>query len=471
MTQQHFGQPQANRPGQMTAVMRAVAATGPKVLRIGVVQSGRVVEERIIKQRTHVTVGPSEKSMFVIASDAVPANFRLFELVADEYCLNFVDSMTGRIALPSGISDLSVLKGHAKRVAQGIYQLKLTEDSRGKVVLGDVTFLFQFVAPPPVQPRPQLPVAVLRGATSIDWTTTMIAAFSFLLHFLGIGSLYSDWLDPIVNEEANLASLVDSVKSLPPPPPVEQKSDADADTTGKAEEKAEGAKETSGRKSAGAAGPAGAKMSSAAAAKLSKDLEALGMAAIGSLSGAGPATAGVLSGRGEVATGALDQAAASSAGVSAAGMGDLKLGGGGGAIRPGASGAGLASIGASGKTEGTQGTGEKAKVSGPKGNANVGGANVSGGAVANASRVVAGMKAGFRNCFNRELASNPDAQGTIRLTIKVGPGGEVQNVTAAPSGSLGSAVECVKGRARSAQFDPPEGGSAVIVVPVTFVKQ
>ncbi len=54
MTQQHFGQPQANRPGQMTAVMRAVAATGPKVLRIGVVQSGRVIEERIIKQRTHV---------------------------------------------------------------------------------------------------------------------------------------------------------------------------------------------------------------------------------------------------------------------------------------------------------------------------------------------------------------------------------------------------------------------------------
>src|SRR5512133_1525084 len=118
MTQQHFGQPQTNRPGQMTAVMRAVAATGPKVLRIGVVQAGRVVEERIIKLRTHVTVGPSEKSMFVIASDAVPANFRLFELVGEEYCLNFVDSMTGRVALPSGISDLSVLKGHAKRTAQ-----------------------------------------------------------------------------------------------------------------------------------------------------------------------------------------------------------------------------------------------------------------------------------------------------------------------------------------------------------------
>ena len=54
--------------GQMTAVMRAMSqAAGPKVLRIGLVQGGKVIEERIIKQRTHVTVGPSEKSMFVIA--------------------------------------------------------------------------------------------------------------------------------------------------------------------------------------------------------------------------------------------------------------------------------------------------------------------------------------------------------------------------------------------------------------------
>jgi hypothetical protein len=453
----------------MTAVMRAVAATGPKVLRIGVVQSGRVIEERIIKQRTHVTVGPSEKSMFVIATDAVPANFRLFELVGDEYCLNFVDAMTGRVALPSGISDLSVLKGHAKRNAQGVYQLKLTEDSRGKVVFGDTTFLFQFVAPPPVQPKPQLPVAVLRGATSIDWTTTMIAAFSFLIHFLGIGSLYSDWLDPVVNEEASLASLVDSVKSLPPPPPVEQDKSAGDTQASKADAKADQPKQTGGQRQAASAAAGGPKMSAAQAARLSKDMEMLGMATLGALSTSGAATAGVLTG-GDVATSALDSVASSGAGVSA-GMGDLHLSGGGGTVRPGPGSGSLASIGSSGKTEGTQGTGAATKVAGPKGNANVGGAAVSGGAVANASRVVAGMRAGFRNCFNRELAANPDAQGTIRLTIRVGPGGEVQNVTAAPSGSLGSAVDCVKARARSATFDPPEGGSAVIVVPVTFVKQ
>lgn len=468
MTQQPFSQPQTNRPGQMTAVMRAVAATGPKVLRIGVVQGGRVIEERIIKQRTHVTVGPNERSMFVIASNAIPPSFRLFELIDSEYYLNFVDSMAGRVALPTGISDLTVLKGQAKRTQQGAFQLKVTEDSRGKLVIGETTFLFQFVAPPPMQPKPQLPVAVMRGATSIDWSTTMIAAFSFLLHFLGIGSLYSDWLDPVINEDASLASLVDSVKSLPPPPPVEQQPTEPDKNAKNADDSKDAQKSSGAQRSAGAAGTAG-KMSSRQVAALTKALDSLEMATIGALSSQGAATAGVLSG-GEVATGALDEAAKTSAGVSS-GMGDLKLAGGGGALTPGMVGGGLKTLGSSGQSEGTQGSGAAAKVAGPKGNASVGGAAVSGGEVANASRVVAGMRAGFRNCFNRELAQNPDAQGKIDLSIKVGPGGEVQSVNAAASGNLGSAVECVKARARSAQFDPPSGGSAVIKVPVTFVKQ
>ena len=112
------------------------------------------------------------------------------------------------------------------------------------------------------------------------------------------------------------------------------------------------------------------------------------------------------------------------------------------------------------------------KVQGPKGSANVGGASVSGGTVSNAARVVAGMRAGFRSCYNRGLAENPDAQGSIRLSIRVGPGGEVQGVTASSSGNLpGSVTSCVQSRAQAAQFDPPEGGSAVVVVPVSFVKQ
>ena len=103
----------------MTAVMRAMPqVTGPKVLRIGLVQGGKVIEERVIKQRTHVTIGPSEKSMFVVPSQNVPPNFRLFELIGNEYHLNFLDGMTGRVALQTGITDLAALRGQAKRITR-----------------------------------------------------------------------------------------------------------------------------------------------------------------------------------------------------------------------------------------------------------------------------------------------------------------------------------------------------------------
>jgi outer membrane biosynthesis protein TonB len=194
------------------------------------------------------------------------------------------------------------------------------------------------------------------------------------------------------------------------------------------------------------------------------------MATLAALSGVGPATANVLR-SGEVPTSALDAAAASEAGVSASGTG-LKLGGAGGTVRPGSMGGGLASIGSSGKAAGA-GSGTTAVVKGPKGSASVGDASVAGGNVADAARVVAQMRAGFRACYRHGQDENPDIEGKVALSIKVGPTGQVSSVTATKTGNLPqSVVDCVKARANSATFAPPQGGGAAVVqVPVTFVKQ
>lgn len=463
----HTSQQPSLRPGQMTAVMRAVAASGPKVLRIGLVTGGRVTEERIIKERVDVTVGPSERSMFVLSTDHIRSSHKLFELVGDSYVLNFLDGMTGRVALPTGVSDLDVLKGQSRRGPGGSYQVRLTEDSRGKVTIGDTTFLFQFVAPPPIQPRPQLPVAVTRGAGGIDWRTTIIAAFAFFGHFMAIGAMYSDWLDPVIDEQVSLAGLIDTIEQLPPPPPAEEKPPEEAE---KSDEKAEAAEEKAQpqpqqSQSSKVPDQPGGKLNEAQAAALSNELEQLSMMTLGALGAAGPATAGVLQG-GEVPTGALDAAAASGAGVGVGG--DLKLGGRGGPVQPGAS-QGLGSIGSTGK--GSSGTGSVSEVKGPVGNASVS-SSVAAGSVSNAASVVAGLRAGFRRCYQQGLEQNPDIAGSIRLTISVGPGGEVSSVGGGPTGNIpGSVVDCVKGRARAAQFAPPDGGSAVINVPISFVKQ
>src|SRR5207247_839109 len=115
------------------------------------------------------------------------------------------------------------------------------------------------VAPPPVQPRPQLPLAVKGGlASQIDWTLTIVAAFSFLLHFGIVGAMYSDWMDPIVGDDFNVAGLVDMMKNIPPPPAVEvpDKSTEAATTATAAAEKpkpsgAAGAKPAAAGRSAG----------------------------------------------------------------------------------------------------------------------------------------------------------------------------------------------------------------------------
>ena len=100
----------------MTAVMRAMSIapiTGPRLIRIGIVRGGRVIEERVIKDRSTVTVGSSETSTFIVSARGLTPEFPIFERVGNDYCLNIVDGMKGRIALPTGFTDLADLRGSA----------------------------------------------------------------------------------------------------------------------------------------------------------------------------------------------------------------------------------------------------------------------------------------------------------------------------------------------------------------------
>lgn len=468
---EHTQSQSSTKPGQMTAVMRAMdQAAGPKVLRVGLVMGGKVMEERVIKERTHVTIGPSEKSTFVTPGKNVPSNFRLFELVGNEYVLNFMDNMTGRLAQKSGVTDLADLKLQAKTTTVGnatVYQAPLTDDARGKVVVGDTTFLFQFVAAPVVAVKIQMPVSVQGGfGTSIDWSTTIIAAFSFLLHFGLVGTIYSDWLDPPVSNEFDVAQLLESIKNLPAPPPVEEPKET-ADTATPTPQ-AEAPKTPT----PAAKAESGGKVSDTRAAQISNELQQLDLQMLGALNSMGDATQGVLE-RGDVPMGLFDNAAASSAGASAlGGMGGLNLGDSGGAVRPGAAGNSLANIGDTQAAAGAASAGGATKtVKGPTGSANVGGAAVTGN-VANAQSVVAGMGAGFRRCYNRGLQTDPTMKGSVRITARIGPNGEVLSASPSGGGGLsGEVIGCVVSRVQSAQFAPPDGGGATVVIPVSFVSQ
>ncbi|MFO0550187.1 MAG: AgmX/PglI C-terminal domain-containing protein [Polyangiaceae bacterium] len=92
--------------------------------------------------------------------------------------------------------------------------------------------------------------------------------------------------------------------------------------------------------------------------------------------------------------------------------------------------------------------------------------------VANANAVVASMAAGFRRCLNQSLKDEPKIEGKVVVETKVGPNGEVQSAKAKPGSALPkSLVDCVVARVSSGQFSPPEGGSAVLQIPVSLAGQ
>ncbi len=112
-----------------------------------------------------------------------------------------------------------------------------------------------------------------------------------------------------------------------------------------------------------------------------------------------------------------------------------------------------------------------AKPEKPLGTAKIGTLIMSGGTVANAKSVAAQMRGRFRNCYNAGLKGDPELAGSATLIAKIGPHGEVMSVGGGASGGFSTIVPCLKSVVRSGGFAPPEGGSALIGIPITFVKQ
>jgi hypothetical protein len=178
------GAPQAARPQPVrTGAVSPPPPPQPKILRIGIIQGGRIVEERLVRERISVTVGQSAKNMFVVPSEALPRMLVMFEVTPTGYALNYTPQMDGRISLGDAVVPLAQLQQRSAPKQGGFFQLMLTDKSRGKVIAGDMTLLFQFVTPPPRQPRPQLPPSVRGGfGTQIDGMMATVLGVSSLLH-------------------------------------------------------------------------------------------------------------------------------------------------------------------------------------------------------------------------------------------------------------------------------------------------
>ncbi len=95
---------------------------------------------------------------------------------------------------------------------------------------------------------------------------------------------------------------------------------------------------------------------------------------------------------------------------------------------------------------------------------------VFGSSVPDASRVLFGMRVGFRYCYAKQLLSNPTEAGKILERIAVNGNGEIAKVELLPPTTLSEPLRsCIKERIEASQFEPPSHRKkAVVTAEVTF---
>lgn len=104
-------------------------------------------------------------------------------------------------------------------------------------------------------------------------------------------------------------------------------------------------------------------------------------------------------------------------------------------------------------------------------NAQLGAATATGGEISNLNRVVAGMRAGFRSCYQRALADAPGYAGKLDIKLTVDAQGGVPAAKVTSPQYNGVVFACIEARAKAAQFEPPAGGKpATVTFSVTLSK-
>jgi hypothetical protein len=164
----------------------APQSQGPRqrILRIGVLLGGKLVEERLIRDRATVSIGQSMKNTFSVPVEGLPLEFPMFVIDQGRYYLRFLNNMDGRLSDGGNVNTLDALKGRGAQNHGGYWQVPLADNARGKMSVGDLTVLFQFVTEPPRQPKPMLPASV-RGtfADRFDPRLSVILGASIIIHF------------------------------------------------------------------------------------------------------------------------------------------------------------------------------------------------------------------------------------------------------------------------------------------------
>ncbi len=429
---------------------------GPRqrILRIGILLGGKIVEERLIRERTSVTIGQSMKNTFSIPVEGLPLELTLFSLEEGKYYLRFLNKMDGRLSAGDRVDTLDALKGRGAVNHGDYWQVPLSENSRGKLSLGDMTILFQFVTEPPRQPKPMLPASV-RGtfADRFDPRLSVILGASIILHFaVVIIALTMDVPTGtgIADRAYNLTFTQEEYKVEIEQPKVETPTETGS-AAGSAEKKEE-KKEIPVVKKPDA--PAGGGRDNAADVQLQQEENARAMADLLTGEGADGTSEGDMSKRRPGADLGQQIADVREGGKTVA------VGGGGGR---GPRGDGDARVG-TGKGPGINGPGGTETAGGPKEEkAPAGRISVSDKQTFDESsltpdivlsKIQSAYMAGLKRCYKEHLKKDASARGKVTLSLTVNETG--RTVKGAAKGFASEVDDCITAQMSSWRFPVPK---------------
>ncbi len=338
----------------------------------------------------------------------------------------------------------------------------MNEDQRGKLVVGEVTLLWQFVAPPAEVPKPALPNAA-KGAhfKSMDRLFSVVLVVSFAAH----SGFYIALANTELPKEVTLEEIPDRyAKVLIPdrmPKPPEKKEEKKAEVA--AQQKQEKQEEKKQENPEQVAQKKAARAAAVAKAVQSKGiLKVLGALGPGTANGAVADVFGSGGGMGDVAS-ALSGAGGVAVATDPGAGGGRKGGGEGGA-------ASIGDLATSGG--GKVGLGTKAEV-----NVKVSGSVAAEEAEVDSSDIDQGKLGAFvrarmgliKACYENALKRNPGLKGKISIRFTILETGALAEVSTAQN-SLGSAevATCIMNTMRSwrTQFRP--SGPVTVEYPFVF---
>ncbi len=438
-----------------------------RVLKVAVVQNDIITGEFLLRESGKFTVGTGFNVDVHVNDESLPRKTTFFFKKGPRYGFVILPGARGKVVSVEGrVYTLDQLvNSEFSRIERGAPVVYLDRIERGKIIIGDTTFLFKYIELPP-PPKLDLP------APKKDWRYLSILAVSLLIHgalmyYLGTANVKTTAPESLQAIPARFAKLIVEKPPEKPKPqkvknlPIKAQKEKVGENKGKVQKtrpKEEAGGGTSTRR---------AKAARPSKAALRKKVRSVGVLAILTSKSAGGSVADVIS-AGAGVTGDLDKVLSEVGGVGVAKSTAEVLAA--AKRRRGAAAGGGADIGELAVGPGESiGLGKK-KVVRVRSRI-LTGAFASQGSLD--SRVIArvvklGM-GGIKYCYEMGLKRNPKLAGKVVVEFVIGSGGRVRTARVTFSSLGDREVEsCIVRRILRFRFPPPKNGSVRVSYPFIF---